>query len=106
MRLVCRASCLNAIDQKPPEYHDFSRYWQWLTRPAPGIIRLMPKECSACRTVGTDEDGFCDACGARSWRGAPNQQLELILLNWFSVLVMLGLIVFSYWFLVWRVPLK
>jgi hypothetical protein len=36
----------------------------------------------------------------------PNQQVELILLNWCSVLVMLGLIAFSYWFLVWRVPIK
>jgi len=36
----------------------------------------------------------------------PNQQVELILLNWCSVLFMLGLIAFSYWFLVWRVPIK
>ena len=106
MRLVCRASCPNAIDQKPPGYHDFSHCWEWLTTPASGIIRLMSKECCECRTIGNDEDGYCDACGARSWSRVPNQQVELILLNWFSVLVMLGLIAFSYWFLVWRVPIK
>jgi len=84
----------------------FSDYWEWVNRLASGIIRLMSKECSECRTVATDEEGYCDACGARSWRGAPNQQMELILLNWCSVLFILGLIAFSYWFLVWRVPIK
>jgi hypothetical protein len=36
----------------------------------------------------------------------PNQEAELSVLNWSSVLFMVGLIVFSYWFLVWRVPIK
>lgn len=103
---MCRYSCLKAIDRKPPGYHDFSNYWEWPTRLASGIIRQMPKECCECRTIATDEEGYCDACGARSWKGVPNQQVELILLNWCSVLFMLGLIAFSYWFLVWRVPIK
>jgi hypothetical protein len=53
-----------------------------------------------------DEEGCCHACGGRSWTGVPNQQAELSVLNWFSALFMLGLIVFSYWLLVWRVPIK
>jgi len=28
------------------------------------------------------------------------------MLNWFSLLFMLGLIAFSYWLLVWRIPIK
>jgi len=80
--------------------------WEWLARLASGIIRLMPKECRECRTVANDEDGCCDACGARSWRGVPNHEAELSVLNWFSVLFMLGLIAFSYWFLVWRIQMR
>jgi len=53
-----------------------------------------------------DEEGCCNACGGHSWTGVPNQQAELGVLNWFSALFMLGLIVFSYWLLVWRVPIK
>ena len=78
----------------------------WLTPTASRIIRLMPKECRECRTVATDQEGYCDACGARNFKGGPNTQVELSLLNWFSVLFMLGLIAFSYWFFVWRVQIR
>jgi hypothetical protein len=71
-----------------------------------GIIRIMPKECGDCRTIARDEDGSCQACGARSWRKASNLEAELSVLNWFSLLFMLGLIGFSYWFLVWRIQIK
>ena len=103
---MCRASCFDAIGQRPREYYNFFSYRGWLTRQASGIIRLMSKQCCECRTVANDEEGYCDACGGRSWTEVPNQQVELILLNWFSVVFMLGLIAFSYWFLVWRVPIK
>jgi hypothetical protein len=66
----------------------------------------MSKECCECRNIANDEDGYCDVCGARSCSEVPHQQTELILLNWFSALFMVGLIAFSYWFLVWRVPIK
>jgi hypothetical protein len=73
---------------------------------ASGIIRLMSKQCCECGTVATDEEGYCNACGGRSWQGVRDQETELILLNWFSVVFMLGLIAASYWLLVWRVPVK
>jgi hypothetical protein len=38
--------------------------------------------------------------------GRHNQQAELSMSNWFSLLFMLGLIAFSYWLLVWRIPMK
>jgi hypothetical protein len=66
----------------------------------------MSKECRECRTVANDEEGYCDSCGGCSWRGLPNQQAELSVLNWFSLLFMLGLIALSYWLLVWRIPIK
>jgi hypothetical protein len=73
---------------------------------ASGIIRLMSKQCYECGTVTNGEEGYCDACGGRSWRELPNQQVELSMLNWLALLFMLGLIAFSYWLLVWRIPLK
>jgi len=35
-----------------------------------------------------------------------SHQAESSVLNWFSLAVMLSLIAFTYWFLVWRAPLK
>jgi predicted amidophosphoribosyltransferase len=71
-----------------------------------GIIRLMSKKCCECRAVANDEKSYCATCGGHSWRVVANQQAELSGLNWFSLLFMLGLIAFSYWFLVWRIPIK
>ena len=103
---MCGESLLRAIDQRRRKYHDFSAFGEWITKLVSGIIRLMSKQCCECRTVMNDEEGCCNACGGRSWTGVPNQQAELGVLNWFSALFMLGLIVFSYWLLVWRVPIK
>ena len=66
----------------------------------------MSKQCYECGTVTKGEEGYCDACGSRSWREVPHQQAELSVLNWFAALFMLALIAFSYWLLVWRIPIK
>ena len=75
-------------------------------RLASDIIRLMSQECLECRTITNDEGAYCDACGSRHWRGAPDREGELNMLNWVSLLLMLGLIALSYWLLVWRIPIK
>jgi hypothetical protein len=66
----------------------------------------MSKQCCECRTIANDQQRYCAACGGRTWKGLPNQQVELSMLNWFSLLFMLGLIAFSYWLLVWRIPIR
>ena len=66
----------------------------------------MSKQCCECRTVANDDQHYCNACGGRSWKGLANPQVELNMLNWFSLLFMLGLIGFSYWLLVWGIPIK
>jgi hypothetical protein len=38
--------------------------------------------------------------------GLVNPEVELSILNWISLLWMLGLIGLSYWLLVWRIPTK
>jgi len=66
----------------------------------------MSKQCFECRAIADDDEGYCNSCGGRFWRGLPNQHVELKMLNWLSLLFMLGLIGFSYWLLVWRFPIK
>ena len=105
LRLVCAESLLDAIDRKRAGTMTFLSYWGWFTRLASGIIRLMSKQCYECGSVTNGEEGYCDACGSRSWRELPNQ-LELKMLNWLSLLLMLGAIGFSYWLLVWPILTK
>ena len=66
----------------------------------------MSKQCYECGAVTNGEEGYCDACGGRSWREVPNHQAELSVLNWVAALFMLGLIAFSYWLPVWHIPIK
>jgi hypothetical protein len=84
----------------------FPFFGEWFIRLVSRIIRLMSKECCECRTIANHGERYCDACGGRSWKQAPNQQGELSMLNWFAALFMLALIGFSYWLLVWRIPIK